>query len=353
MSGEKNMYHIISAEFKVWRKDLILQYLHNCNQNNCNAVLDFILEGPCCHANGLYRLLDNFCEQTGYAQQRITIRTGNMLEHHDSYIIVRVPEYWYEVHRIQEWLIDNPQNLGTTPTKHFGHFIGKSNWARLWIAALLDVRYKKQTLQTFHSKLHGHYLNKEHTGITDYLGLEDAVKFHCDILPAVIDFLVSCPRLIKDDLEIIRNTKNSVIVQEDFYPIQHPANLNIIKYYQHTFVDIVNETHTVGDCFFITEKTWRAIVARRPFIIMGNADFLKNLKKLGFETFEQFWSEEYDNYGQANRIQTILPVLEYISNLTTDQMCAILKKMKPILDHNYNTFNKLTYDHIQQVFGHV
>ena len=348
MSVEKNTYHQIVEDNKIWRKDLLTMYLYDCARTDRDAVIDFFLEGSCCHANGMYRLLDAFCQHTGYHPSRITIKTANLIEQHNSYNIIRVPQYWYEVDKINAWLEGKTVDTGTHPVYHFGNFIGRANWSRVWIASLLNAKFADTTLQTFNSGLRSHYIVKEHT--YDYLGLEDLVKQECDILPKVIEFLNTCPRVIPEDIEYIKTVK-PYIPQPDYYPIQHPANLNILKEYHKIFVDVVCETRVTGNCFFVTEKTWRCIVARRPFVVMGSQYFLQNLKQLGFLTFNDFWDEGYDDYDPKDRIKHIEQVLTTISQWPVDTLHEKLQQMQHILDHNYARFVELDYQKIKQVFS--
>ena len=153
-------------------------------------------------------------------------------------------------------------------------------------------------------------------------------------------------------LQNLENTKGSVFQHENsYYPIQHPSNLNLLQYYRDIFVDIVVETNVSGRCFLVTEKLWRAILAKRPFIVVSNPNYLNNLKRLGFKTFEDFWSEEYDLYREADRIHSIEPLLIQISAWTTEELSNKLLDMDAILTHNFNTFNNLNYKKLIEVFG--
>jgi hypothetical protein len=127
--------------------------------------------------------------------------------------------------------------------------------------------------------------------------------------------------------------------------------LDILKEYNNIFVDVICETRVAGNVFFVTEKTWRCILARRPFIIMGSRNFLSNLKKLGFKTFDQFWREDYDEYGMQHRVKAIEEVLDIIATWPTEILHAKLMDMQDVLDHNYNTFTALTYSKIKDIFN--
>ena len=324
-------------------------HLYDCMQNNTRPVLTAVPEASSFESNGLYWYLDNFCEHTGYPKADITIRTGNMIERHPEYKIERVKEAWYEVPIIQKWLWDNAVSPTYTPTRHFGHFIGKANWNRLWVAALLDDEYADKSFQTFNGGIGTNYLTKDTTKV-DYIGLEDLVKRRCDILPAVIKFLQTCPRVIPEDQEFISDCVTTV-KQPDHYPIQLPANLNILKYYTDIFVDIVHESYLSGTVFFCTEKTWRPILAHRPFIVAAGQGHLANMRRLGFKTFGDFWDESYDDLSMTDRIQAIIKLLATISSWSDAELVSKLTAMKPVLEHNYITFLQLTQNKIANTFN--
>ena len=344
-----NPYKIGINDHKIWRKDLLVMYLYDCFLNNRPAVLTAVPEASSFESNGLYWYLDEFCQHTGYAKSDITIQTGNMIERHPEYQIERVKEAWFEIPIIQRWLWDNAVAPTYTPGLHFGHFIGKANWNRLWVASILHNQYADKSFQTFNSGLGTNYLTKD-TAKVDYIGLEDLVKRKCNVLPEVIEFLQTCPRIIPEDQEFISECV-TVSKQEHHYPIQLPANLNILKYYNNVFVDIVHESYLSGTVFFCTEKTWRPILAHRPFITAAGQGHLANMRRLGFKTFGDFWDESYDDLGMSDRIQAIIKVVATISSWSKTELVNKLTQMKPILEHNYLTFLQLSQAKIANTFN--
>jgi len=61
-------------------------------------------------------------------------------------------------------------------------------------------------------------------------------------------------------------------------------------------VNVVLET-TVYDVKkpFLSEKTWKALAHRRPFVILGDTNSISTLKEKGFKTFGNFCDESYDS----------------------------------------------------------
>lgn len=340
------MISVQTLDRKIWRKDLVISYLHRCVEQNTDAVIDFHPEGSCAEALGMYRLLDEFCQRTAYKKNRITIRTGNMLERHEDYCIDRRANYWYEVNEINTWLAGKTIESGNTPRWHFANFVSRSNWPRLWIATVLDQHYKNKTLQTYH-----YDPERENYNYNGYIGLDDLVRHGCDCVPQAAEFVQSCPRTI--DIEYLQTQDYSHSVfqhHNSYYPIQHPANLNLLQYYADIFVDIVVEPNVSGNCFLCTEKIWRPIIARRPFVVMSNFGYLENLKRLGFKTFNNLWDESYDDHSEGDRVQAIQQLLEHISTWSIDELHSKLTAISSVLDHNYKVFRSLTHQQIKQAF---
>lgn len=333
----------------LYDKNRIWAYLVNCYINNVDAVVDYDFEGGSAETNGLYALLDSFCRATNYEPARITIRTANMVESNNKYTIKRCADYWFEIPMIKQWLEKNPLEISYQPYKHFGCFTGQSRWFRLWVATWLNQHYKSKTIMTYHGGLQKNYRTSAIDGVYDWTGLEELNQYGCDIIPEAAEFLKQCPKTLDDDVDLINtitNMRNRV-----GYPLDHPVTLNLARFYNDFFVDIVMETNATGNVFFLTEKTWRPIISKRPFIIVGSADSLHNLRKLGFQTFYDFWDEEYDCFSNQDRIQRIIPILDKIASWSTAQLAEKLEHMHTILEHNYKTFMQLDFNKIEQVFN--
>jgi hypothetical protein len=315
---------------KIWSKDLLLEYLYTQFLKQEPSEIDFLPEATCLTSAGVYSIIDKFCNITGYNKKNITIKTANMIETHKEYNIIKHAGSWYEIPIIQKWLTENQINSQINPTKHFANFVGRTHWSRLWLATILNKYYRDITIQTYN-----YDGTSDNYNPTKYVGLDDLAKKGCNLLIEAAEFITTCPQ--KLNVEI--------------YPIQHPTNLNLLPYYNNIFVDIVVETNVTGSSFLVTEKLWRPIIANRPFIVMSNRHYLSNLRKLGFQTFDTVWSEEYDNFTGADRIKQIQGLLAQISHWTIDELEIKLFGMKEILDHNKNIFKKLTISKIDEVFN--
>jgi hypothetical protein len=110
---------------------------------------------------------------------------------------------------------------------------------------------------------------------------------------------------------------------------------------QNSFVNLTNETRFYTSLNYISEKSFKPIIARRPFIMVGPAGNLKFLKSWGFKTFDKWWDESYDLETNHNeRIKKIYELVNFILSLSYDDLHKILEEMIPILEHNYELYLK-------------
>lgn len=106
-----------------------------------------------------------------------------------------------------------------------------------------------------------------------------------------------------------------------------------------SFVQVVTET-----CFWdtkkhLTEKIFKPIVLKQPFILLGCAHNLEYLKTYGFKTFDRWWDESYDTCRDPiQRIAMVTNILETICKLSNKKLQEILIEMEEILEHNYQLF---------------
>lgn len=84
---------------------------------------------------------------------------------------------------------------------------------------------------------------------------------------------------------------------------------------------------------FITEKTWKAVGMQHPFMIVGEPGTLEYMHRLGFETFENLWSESYDHTQDIK--QRVAQVVENVVQYTKEPLDQLtLQKIQ----HNHARF---------------
>ena len=108
--------------------------------------------------------------------------------------------------------------------------------------------------------------------------------------------------------------------------------------YKDTWVSLITESsyfdyeHSV----FISEKTFKPIACMQPFIIVGSKHTLKYLRQLGYQTFDGFIDESYDDCDDEDRFSAIIKSLEKIKQIK--DKISWLGSMREILEHNHKLF---------------
>ena len=101
-------------------------------------------------------------------------------------------------------------------------------------------------------------------------------------------------------------------------------------------LQVVTETSYTGNKQHLTEKSFKPIVLKQPFVLVGNQGGLKYLKKYGFETFSSVWDESYDGLPDDQRISAIGNLLEELEHSNCREWLS--EQCAPIVEHNYNWF---------------
>lgn len=113
--------------------------------------------------------------------------------------------------------------------------------------------------------------------------------------------------------------------------------------YEKSYFTIISETNAQSEYCFITEKTTKPLTNLHPFVVLGNPNLLKTLKKYGFETFDKWWDESYDDeFDFKKRAQMVLNIVKDLCSKSHDEWIQLLKEMESTLIHNKKTLHKLT-----------
>jgi hypothetical protein len=290
-------------------------------------TLDLCNEGPDHDTFDLESLVQSYCDIFNYNINQINLRTCNALEKSKKFNVTYVPPMHFVDNTKQKLnktlLIKNLETI-----KHFGMFIGRGNHLRLDLASYLNLHHQDKIIQTYH---YDPTVDFHRTNI----GLEQHIKNSgTNITDQLAKFLQKCP---------IKN-------QSVDYPILMDHHLDIAPTYQDFFVEIVCETYFSGNTFFTTEKIWRPIALKTPFIVQGPNGFLHNLKRLGFKTFDSYWDESYDHDNSEWQVKLIKELVDNLSTKSQAELKTIYNEMTPILEHNHQRLMTLTKQDFLQLY---
>jgi hypothetical protein len=105
-----------------------------------------------------------------------------------------------------------------------------------------------------------------------------------------------------------------------------------ISIYNQTAYSVVAETNFDNDYSFYTEKIVKPILAERLFIVFSGQYYLRNLRSLGFKTFDGIIDETYDTIEDpASRFGQAFKQMEYLITLS---QADVLEQIREIVQHN-------------------
>jgi hypothetical protein len=140
-----------------------------------------------------------------------------------------------------------------------------------------------------------------------------------------------------------------IVDPEQKYRCQyHGIEMNLsqvlpFKVYKKTSFSLVCETEFHNDFSFFTEKIVKPMLGYRMFIVISGQHYLKNLRSLGFKTFDTVIDETYDTVQDNEQRWT--QALEQAVWLCKQDFQSIMKKITPIVLHNRDVLKNLNRNH--------
>lgn len=139
-------------------------------------------------------------------------------------------------------------------------------------------------------------------------------------------FYIENSRKIFDMSPLILDDDSSITGLTDSVPID---------YCKKSFLFLVTETLVEERLLFITEKTFKPIFLGMPFIILGSPNTIKEIRKMGYMTFDKWWDESYDEETDfLKRTKMITNIIDNFSKKSIEELTEIRTEMKPVLEYN-------------------
>jgi len=116
-----------------------------------------------------------------------------------------------------------------------------------------------------------------------------------------------------------------------------------IDYYRKSYFSLVTESLYLSNekSIFFSEKIFKPIVMKHPFMIVNAPDTLKTLRNLGYKTFGSIIDEGYDHIqSHSERLVSIVNEVKRISKNEDWQWLEWQRLAKPIVYHNYEVLSE-------------
>lgn len=124
--------------------------------------------------------------------------------------------------------------------------------------------------------------------------------------------------------------------------------LQVPPQYREACFDIVNESSANDEDIFITEKTWKAILQKTPFIIFGSKNSHKHLEEyFGIKPYTDLFDYKFDGLDFDERFHSIKhDNLVRLINMDIHKLNEIVNsdKMQDLLEYNKEQLLKFVVD---------
>lgn len=179
----------------------------------------------------------------------------------------------------------------------------------------------------FHHHERNHFISDlpfDPTGLKNWPLIQEGLRLVQERLPLTMDTAMN---------QVFVPSQN---VMPDFDGVSNKRKgYEFHRWYDDSFLAIVNETRYGMICGEISEKALTPILYMRPFVIAGGPYVLRYLRELGFETFSEFWDESYDEIeDHKERFEAIANILEGLLSRPLPELSDLLRRMEPLLARN-------------------
>ena len=83
-----------------------------------------------------------------------------------------------------------------------------------------------------------------------------------------------------------------------------------------------------------SEKTWKPIALKMPFIMLHQPYALKRLRDIGYKTFHTIWDESYDEIVDCNKRMTA--IVDLVKSLSSrEDFVDMIESCDDIVEHNF------------------
>jgi hypothetical protein len=314
--GKMNTFLVTCVDNTIHNESELIKFLSNNQSNDITLTLN--PEAPCLRSIGLYTILDQFNFTS------VTIHTQNILEFHDIYNICVFNAFTF-FKRCSNITVSSKYQVWNT-SDIFHTLYGHPRAERIGISSYLISNHKDISSINCSFKI-----NNENSRLNDF-ELSKLFSYDSNSIKMFSNLIDNIPTRLE-------GSNYNRVDSSIYLNFNDPHVIN----YRNILIDIVAETFTEGNTFFVTEKTIRPILMKKPFIIIGSQDYLDYLHMMGFKTFNDYWNEDYDGYEGKDRYLKVLKLIDDISSYSIKELRSMYNNMTDILNHNYDLLTMRLY----------
>lgn len=311
--NEENLYYLISPNgaHNEDNLDLIPEVYNDVKNGKYKLLYDFSFEGDCRAIGNFVRQMMQHGIENG--QYKILI-SSDKLEGSFPNFVCHFP--MFEIKAYYSVLNNHTYNFNIPGRKKFIMLNARPRAHRLYLTYLLNMRG---------------VINDGFCSFPSEESYRDEFDFE-EVFSKVEYFDFDIDNNWKADL------KRKLPLEVDKVNYSDSFSINDTIFYDiYNQIDFAVVTESLPDSghgsVFITEKTFKPIANKKPFVILGDKHTLKYLKNLGYRTFDFLIDETYDTLDYKERI---VALADEIKRLCSINFQRYEKQIKEVTEHNYN-----------------
>ena len=321
-------------------------WLEKIKNNEVQLFIQVNAHGPHEVIDSIY---DNIIIKYGIDPQNITLasESADMAEHLEIVCyqknLPKINLQWnVQFEHLQKRIIEDPMFIGHTANvlqhKHYDKkFLSFNGLFRLHRGALVMLLGAKNLLDKglISYNIKGYFPHGEKAWNQTY----ESFHYNKQIVKLLQDNKEELIKIDRIDLESQES--------DGYEPFK--ISLNHREFYENTYFSVVTETsfplNRVNNYNFtatdvgriLSEKIFKPISMRHPFIIVTNPGALSLLRDIGYKTFHPLIDETYDKVKDPGiRMMMIINEIEKLCELEGEALTHFLTKAKEICDYNYS-----------------
>lgn len=244
-------------------------------------------------------------------------------------INIKVVSWWEHYVQRSATELDSPQYVIKEKEKVFVCLNRIARYHRLGLLGLM---------------LHSNLINKGYYSYLNTVHVEKRPQ------PTIADRIDNLRNHFREDIfrvmeKNIKCFSNNIPLKLDIDPDRNIVIVRSedINYYSNSYFSLVTETFYHSSEFanerpvFFSEKIFKPIAMKHPFILVSPPGYLKELRKLGYKTFSGIINESYNNIvDDTDRLVAIVNEVRRLSTQTPEQWIKWQTRAKDIVEYNYN-----------------
>jgi len=117
--------------------------------------------------------------------------------------------------------------------------------------------------------------------------------------------------------------------------------------YIESCIDLVTEAYCISAGTVLTEKAYKPMLYKKPFIILGPRYIHQAFKNMGFKLYDELFDYSFDDKPYKERLDSVITQIKGILKIPTSELIDRCKSLSEKREYNYKALDKL--QHIDMV----